>query len=124
MIFDASAVLALLRKEPGGETVARHLPDGMISAINLAEAMAVLVRKGMPADEAQEVLDELELIVVPFDREQAYRTGRLALITDARGLSLGDRACLALAETRRRPALTAEKQWDKINAGVKIVRIR
>jgi PIN domain nuclease of toxin-antitoxin system len=110
MIFDASAVLAMLRKEPGGDVASRHLPDAIISAVNLAETLAVLIRKGMPAEAAQDAIEALELDIVPFDREQAYHTARLAPITDASGLSLGDRACLALAEARRQPALTAEKE--------------
>jgi ribonuclease VapC len=124
VIFDASALLALLRGEPGGDAASRHLPDAMVSAVNLAETMAVLIRKGMPADAAQAVLDGLELDIVDFDRDQAQRSARLAPITDACGLSLGDRACLALAQSRRQPALTAEKVWERIDAGIKIVRIR
>ncbi len=124
MIFDASVLLALLRREPGGEDAHRYLTDAAISTVNLSEAAAVLIRKGMPAEAAQEAIDELEMEIVSFDRDQAYRTARLAPITAARGLSLGDRACLALAQTRSQPALTAEREWDHIDAGVRVVRIR
>jgi PIN domain nuclease of toxin-antitoxin system len=124
MIFDASALLALLRSEHGGETANRYLTGASISTVNVSEAVAVLIRKGMPPEAAQEVVKDLELDVVPFDREQAYITARLAPVTAARGLSLGDRACLALAQDRNEPALTAEREWDHIDAGVRIVRIR
>lgn len=124
MIFDASALLAFLRSEPGGDTASRHLPDAMISAVNMAEVMAVLIRKGMPANDAQAALDGLELDIIPFDRDQAYRSARLLPITAALGLSLGDRACLALAQSHRQAALTAEKEWERIDADIKIVRIR
>jgi PIN domain nuclease of toxin-antitoxin system len=124
MIFDASALLALLRGEPGGKAAHRHLAAAAISAVNLGEVLAVLIRKGMPPEAAQEAVEDLELEVVPFDRDQAYRTARLAPVTAARGLSLGDRACLALAQARGQPALTAEQEWDQIDDGVRVVRIR
>lgn len=124
MIFDASALLAILRSEHGGETANRYLTGAAISTVNLSEAVAVLIRKGMPPEAAQEAVEDLEMEVVPFDRDQAYRTARLAPVTAARGLSLGDRACLALALARSQPALTAEREWDHIDAGVRIVRIR
>jgi ribonuclease VapC len=84
----------------------------------------VLIRKGMPADAAQAALEGLELDIVPFDRDQAYRSARLLPITAAHGLSLGNRAYLALAQSRRKAALTAEKEWERLDAGIKIVRIR
>ena len=124
MIFDASALLAILRSEPGGEKAHRYLTGAAISTVNLSETVAVLIRKGMPPEAAKEAVEELELDVVPFDRDQAYRTARLAPVTAARGLSFGDRACLALAQIRSLPALTAEREWDHIDAGIRIVRIR
>jgi len=116
MIFDASALLALLRDEHGGDTANRYLTGAAISTVNLSEAVAVLIRQGMPPEVAQEAVEDLELDVVPFDREQAYRAARLAPVTAARSLSLGDRACLALAQLRGQPALTAEREWDQIDA--------
>jgi PIN domain nuclease of toxin-antitoxin system len=86
--------------------------------------VAVLVRQGMPPDAAEDAVEDLELDVVPFDRDQAYRTARLAPAAAALGLSLGDRACLALAQARGKPALTAEREWDQLDAGVRVVRIR
>lgn len=124
MIFDASAVLALLRGEPGGDAADRHLPDAAMSAVNLSEVVAVLIRKGMPPEAAQEAIEDLELDIVPFDRDLAYRAAALIPVTIALGLSLGDRACLALAQARNQPALTAEREWDRLDAGVRIVRIR
>ena len=124
MIFDASALLAILRSEPGGEDAHRHLAGAAISAVNFSEAVAVLIRKGMPHEAAQEAVEEVELDVVTFDRDQAYRTARLVPATAARGLSLGDRSCLALAQSKGLPALTAEREWEHLDAGVRIVRIR
>jgi ribonuclease VapC len=124
MIFDASALLALLRGEPGGDAADQHLTGAAVSAVNLSEAVAVLIRKGMPPEAAQEAVEDLELDVVPFDRDQAYRTARLLPATAAYGLSLGDRACLALAQSRGQPALTAEREWDRVDVGVRVVRIR
>jgi ribonuclease VapC len=124
MIFDASALLALLCGEPGSDAADQYLTDAAVSAINLSEVVAVLIRKGMPPEAAQQAVEDLELDVVPFDRDQAYRTARLAATTAAYGLSLGDRACLALAQSRDQPALTTEREWDRVDAGVRVVCVR
>jgi PIN domain nuclease of toxin-antitoxin system len=124
MIFDASALLALLRGEAGRDLADRYLSGASISTVNLSEAIAVLIRKGIAPEAAQEAIEELELEVVPFDRDHAYRAAALLPVTAPYGLSLGDRACLALALARKAPAVTTEKQWDHVAVGVKIIRIR
>lgn len=62
--------------------------------------------------------------VVPFDTEQALQSARLRDSTRARGLSPGDRACLALAAAAELPAYTADREWEGIAAGVEIRLIR
>ena len=124
MVVDATAVLALVNAEPGWEQVAEVLPDAVISAVNVSEVVAKLADRGVPGEEIRESLSGLGLAVVPFDAEAAYSAGALRRIKGGKKLSLGDRACLDLAHSREEPALTADRQWTRIDAGVEVVLIR
>lgn len=124
VILDASALIALLKEEKGADEVARHLPHATMSAVNWAEVASHLVARGLPADQAEPLLGELAIDIAAFDEAQALMAARLVPLTAAHGLSLGDRACLALAMKRGVPALTADKAWGKLALGVQIVLIR
>ena len=124
MVLDASAVLALLNAEPGWERVSEALPSAVMSAVNLSEVVGKLVDHGLPADEIRALLSGLGLTIVAFDQEAAVGSGALRAIKGARRLSLGDRACLHLARSRSMPALTADRYWSQIDAGVEVVVIR
>jgi ribonuclease VapC len=113
VVLDASALLALLQNEPGAERVAELLSDGAVSAVNLSEVVAKLADHGMPATDIREALDGLPLDVHAFDREAAFAAGELRRITRAAGLSLGDRACLALAAHLGVTAVTADRAWTR-----------
>ncbi len=78
----------------------------------------------MPARSIREAIDTLNLVIVPFDAELAYLTGLLRTATRAAGLSLGDRACLALAQRLSAPVLTADQAWKGLDVGVEIRHIR
>ena len=104
-VLDASALLCLLFDEPGAARVEEVLHGARVSAANYAEVIGKLVDRGQPADEAIADLSELDLDVVALDRSQAEITGRLRSTTRQVGLSLGDRACLALARCRGGVAL-------------------
>lgn len=123
VILDASALLALLNGEPGGELVEKYLPKARISSVNLAEVITRLNLVGMPTDQILETLSLLSLDVVPFDEVQALQAGILARDTKSLGLSLGDRACLALGIMTGCAVLTADKAWLEVeNIGVKVLR--
>ena len=124
--FDASAVLALLFGETGADVVRPRVRGGLISTVNLAEVLAKLVDKGVPTDEAARAVDMLGMEPVPLSVEQAQLSADLRTSTRTAGLSLGDRACLALARERGLPAVTAERRWPEIveAAGVAIEVIR
>jgi len=124
IILDASAVLALLNQEPGADFVQKALPKAKISSVNLAEIITRLNLAGMPTNEIQEVLSLLSLNIVPFDEEQALQTGILASQTKPIGLSLGDRACLALGILTDSPVLSADQAWQKITIPVKVIGLR
>src|SRR5437588_832956 len=98
-VLDASALLVLLKGETGSERVVEAITDGAsISAVNFSEVVGKLRDGGMPEEAIHESLDPLELDVVQFDMKLAYRAALLGSLTKNAGLSLGDRACLALAQ--------------------------
>jgi ribonuclease VapC len=124
-VLDASALLALLQGEPGADVVAALLPESFMSAVNLSEVVAKLVDHGMPAYVVHEALDELSIDVHPFDRDAAYAAGELRRVTGRAGLSLGDRACLALAIDLDAAAVTADRAWasiDEVTAPIMVIR--
>jgi ribonuclease VapC len=124
-VLDASALLALLNGESGSEHVAGVIVDGAaISAVNLAEVVTKLSEIGMPEALIHEVLDSLGLEIIDFDFEQAYQVGLLRPLTRHAGLSLGDRACLALAKQLGLPALTTDRIWERLAIGVIVQIIR
>jgi PIN domain nuclease of toxin-antitoxin system len=124
VVLDASALLVLLGAERGAEVVAGALPGAVISAVNLSEVVAKLTDRGMPDREIRRALDGLGLEVQAFDREQAYLAGQLPAGTRSTGLSLGDRACLALGQRLGAPVLTADRQWETVRLGVDVQVIR
>src|SRR5215831_17398069 len=113
-VLDASAVLALLNQEPGKDQVAALLPQSLVGAVNAAEVLSKLVDAGMPIDTAAESLDLLRLEIIDFTRALAVRAASLRQATRKRGLSLGDRCCLALGIESGSEVVTAEKDWDKL----------
>lgn len=119
-LLDASAVLAVLFEEAGADTVRVAGPHPAIGAVNAAEVLAKLVRVGMPIAAAVEALESMHLELVPFGIAEAVESARLATV---RGLSLGDRACLATAKLRACPVLTADRHWKGATAQ-KVVLIR
>jgi PIN domain nuclease of toxin-antitoxin system len=123
-VLDASALLALLNDEAGAELVEKLLAFSIISSINYSETVSRLARHGMPETEIKELLELLGLEVIPFQTDQAYLCGCLINSTSPFGLSLGDRACLSLAQMTHRIALTADQAWKSLNIGIPIELIR
>jgi ribonuclease VapC len=124
MVLDASALLALVNAEPGAEIVAAALGEATIGAVNLAEVVTKLIDIGVPASEAWSETANLVPTIVDFGPELANVTARLRTTTRRRGLSLGDRACLALAESLGQPVLTTDRAWHDLSIGVEVCLIR
>lgn len=124
VVIDSSALLCLLNGEAGAERVAAALPWAMIGAVNLAEVVTKLREKGLSAEEADEVLGGLHLEVHPLTAVQAAAAGHLRPVTRTLGLSLGDRACLALAAELGAAALTTDREWARTDVGVVVKVIR
>jgi ribonuclease VapC len=110
-VLDASALLALLQNEPGAQAVAIRLPQCVMSAVNLSEVVAKLVDHGLPEVDLRAAIEVLDIDVREFDTEAAYAAGELRRIIRSAGLSLGDRACLALALRLSTAAVTADRTW-------------
>jgi len=128
-VLDASALLALLFDESGADRVERAIARGAcVSALNWAETLTRLIERGEPVDRAASrafpASSSGRLLLVPFDEEQARETARIRLKTRSFGLSLADRAALALARIRRLPVLTSDRAWRSLSISVKIEVIR
>ena len=123
-VLDSSAILALLNDEAGADVVAEILPSSVVSTVNLAEVIASLVNKGVSAADAEATLLTLDCKSEPFRREEALLAGRLRESTRQAGLSLGDRACLALALSLGLPVLTADRAWRNLPLEVEVRLIR
>jgi PIN domain nuclease of toxin-antitoxin system len=124
VVLDASALIAYLRNEPGGAEIATMLPGSVISAVNLTEVVTRMIDTGLSFGQANEIVTETSVATVPFDEPQAFAAGALRIPTRARGLSLGDRACLGLARLLGVPALTADRRWSDLDIGVEVRLIR
>ena len=112
-VLDASALLCLIQKEAGSERVAECLPNAVISSVNLAEVITKLMDHGMPESVIQSMLGFLQCDTIPFQETDAYLAAAIRAETRHLGLSLGDRACLALAKSRKAIALTTDRAWTK-----------
>lgn len=123
-VLDASAILAYLKAEPGADAVRPHLPGATASAVNVAEAGSKLVDRGMGEHDMRAAIAGLGLNVVAFDESAALAAATLCARTRKSGLSLGDRACLALGMARNLPVLTADRSWAGLDLGVEIRLIR
>ena len=123
-MLDASALMAVLREEPGAAAVEAVLDGAAVSTVNLSEVQAKLVERGTPAEIAWSWLVDLDLDVVDFDAPQAKVAGDLRALTRAHGISLGERACLALAQVRSLPVMTADRAWAGLEIGIEIRAVR
>lgn len=125
VVLDASALLVLLFNETGAEIVAARMASAVIGAVNLSEVVAKLADRGMPDAAISATFGEFDLDVRAFDAEQARMAGAMRGPTKAFGLSLGDRACLALAHQLQAVAFTADRAWSGLGLdGVRVTVIR
>ncbi len=124
-VLDASAVLALIRDEPGADKVAAHVGRAAMFAVNVQEVLKELFLSGLDEETARELLGELRLDVRPHDLEAAFAAAALHSQTREFGRGLGDRSCLALAMQLGVPAVTADREWKKVKvADLRLEHIR
>ena len=124
IVFDSSALLAIAFNETGAERAAEALPDGILSAVNASEVVACLIDRGVPETSARNRLRDFDIPIRPFDENLALAAGALRTTTRQQGLSLGDRACLALARRERAPVITADRNWTRLVLDLEVKLIR
>jgi ribonuclease VapC len=124
IVLDSSALLATFFEEPGYQQVDAALPESMMSVVNVAETLTRLVRDGRDAEAMAARLATVGISFEPFDWAQVIVAAKIEPSTRHLGLSLGDRACLALAIARDLPVLTADRAWARLDLGVEVRLIR
>jgi PIN domain nuclease of toxin-antitoxin system len=123
-VLDASALIALALKERGAGIVATFAHQSLISTVNASEFLQRMADAGIADDEAANKMTEFEVTLVPFTADHARQAAAFRLATKKLGLSLGDRACLALAHDRRFPILTSDRRMAEADVGLDIRMIR
>jgi ribonuclease VapC len=123
-VTDASALLALLQREPGAEAVEAVAEEAAISAVNWSEVCQRALARGVPIDGLRADVEALGVRVEAFDAADAEAAARLWERGQPHGLSLGDRACLSLARRLAAPALTADRAWAQLDLDVEVRTIR
>lgn len=123
-VLDASALLAFLHEESGGELVATALKEGLVSTVNWAEVIQKAMQQDVPIDGMATELQEIGVSFVPFSAGQAELAASLWQVTRGRGLSLADRACLALAIERNARVYTADRVWADLELDLEIQLLR
>lgn len=126
IIIDASAILAAILGESGGDTVFDMLDEASVSTVNVAEVYTYAAINALPTDAIDAFFADTGIEIMPFDLQQAVTAGQLASVTRKAGLSLGDRSCLALAKIHGALVLTADRPWERVaqEIGVEITLLR
>ena len=123
-VLDASALLAVLLTEPGANKVLRYMQGALLSCVNLAEVTTRAIDLGKPLEDTLRQINRLPLHIVSYDAEQAHITASLRPASKQFGLSLGDRACLALGVARQATIITGDREWKNLKTNIKIIVFR
>lgn len=126
-VLDASALLTLIQNEAGANLVSDAITQGkaIISSVNLSEVIAKLAENGMLEPAIVDFQNQLPVEVIDFNSAIALVAGLMRPATRKLGLSLGDRACLATAQTLGNlPVLTADRIWAELSTDFKITVLR
>lgn len=120
-LLDSSALLAFILDEPGAGSIDSALDECAMSVVNASETAAVLQRKGVPMDK---VISDLAAMSLPWLAPSIDTAMRAARLSTHKGLSLGDRFCIAEAQLRGVPVVTADRAWAGLNLQVAVELIR
>jgi len=125
VLFDASALLALIQQESGLEILEEVASIAAISSVNLSEVISVLARSGMPEEAIKETINSSITDFIPFSQEEAELAGQLITKTQSFGLSLGDRACIATGLIHNLNIYTTDQAWKKLEVkGLSLTLVR
>jgi ribonuclease VapC len=120
VVLDSSAIIAVINNEPGAERVLLVSDGASVSTLIVAEVTSWLAVRDAHEDEIHRTIADFNLVVQPFHQSRAIAAGLLVRKTGHRGLSLADRACLALAIELGMPVLTGDRAWRDLDIGVEM----
>jgi ribonuclease VapC len=125
VVIDASAVIALIKDEPGAAVVAPYCAGAIISSVNIQEIYKVLLLSGLSLDIARDIINDLELTVKDHSEVDAFNAASLVPLTSSTGRGIGDRSCMALAISEGLPALTTDRAWSQLTIpGLQVILAR
>lgn len=124
LVLDASALLAFLHNEPGGDQVSAALNGARVSAVNWSEVLQKSLQRKADIDGMRQEFSEVGVMFEPFSPEQAEIAAHLWADTKGHGLSLADRSCLALALDKKLPVMTADRRWGELRLDLDIRLLR
>jgi PIN domain nuclease of toxin-antitoxin system len=125
VVLDASALLALIKNETGGNIVENLLGSIVMSSVNISEVASILLDSSMVLEECKDVIEPFIDSIISFDSKLSFATASLKKLTKHKGLSLGDRACIALGIFLDLPVYTADKAWAELkipNLKINLIR--
>ena len=123
-VLDSSAVLAVIRNEPGADCVLPATPGGLLSAVNLSEVYYKALDHGADIERVRLAIRDLKLVIVPFADEHALIAASIRRETLRRGISFADRACLALGIATELPVITGDRTWLELGVGARVRMFR
>ncbi len=123
-VLDSSAILASFLVEPGADYIDSRMGTRLVSSVNLAEVATKFIERGSSYEEFRALKIVEAYTIIDFNIDQALVSAKLRPLTKNRGLSLGDRACLALAIQQGATVLTADRAWAGLDVGVKVEVVR
>lgn len=123
-MLDASALLAVLNEEPGADVVEPLLAGALLSSVNWSEVVQKAMARGVVVDGMRDDVESAGVVIVAFAPDDAERTAAVWWEAPRAGLSLGDRACLALARARGGVAVTADRSWADLDVDVSVQVVR
>jgi PIN domain nuclease of toxin-antitoxin system len=123
-VLDTSALIALIRREPGWEAVQEALGHSAVCAVHLTEAITKLTRKGGEPRLVERYLRSLPPPILPWDEEMAWESRDMAPLAWTHGISFADRACLAMARHLDAVAMTSDAEWANLGLDIRVVLFR
>ena len=125
IVFDSSALIMLFAKEKGYEIIKQHMKNAIISSVNIAEVYKYCIEvQNLSEEDCRNLIKLSGIKIIEFCEEQALITAKIIKKTKQYGLSLGDRACIALAMLKNYPVLTCDKIWQKVDLDIEFIMAR